>query len=115
MQQRASLASSTSNPQRFSVGAARTSRRPVLYSTSALVRDESSGSRSCRRPGAFGFPRLAHLLAPRQHIFLGIIEAFVNSRALDHVAGAAASYKVSGILLAASRARSNELNRHYPR
>src|SRR6267378_2830630 len=86
MQQRASLASSTSNPQRFSVGAARTSRRPVLYSTSALVRDESSGSRSCRRPGAFGFPRLAHLLAPRQHIFLGIIEAFVNSRALDRVA-----------------------------
>src|ERR1700758_1625415 len=85
----------------------------LLYSRSKHVRDESGGSRSCCRAGALRFPRLAHLLTPCQDIFLGILEAFVNARTFDHIAGAAAGYQVGRVLLAASGARYDEINGHH--
>src|ERR1700675_2544971 len=93
----------------------RADHEPALYSTSSLIRDESSGSGSCRRARALGFPCLAHFLAPRQDIFLGVLEALVNSRPLNHVAGTAAGNQVGRILLALASARNDEINGHHQR
>ena len=49
-------------------------------------------SRFCRGAGALSFPGSTHRFAPRENIFLGILEVLVDPLALDHVARTAAGY-----------------------
>ena len=56
----------------------RSSAGPAIV-VSAPVRDVLGERRFCRWAGVLGFPGLAHLFAPREHIFLGILEVLVEA------------------------------------
>jgi len=57
-------------------------------------------------------PGLAEVFTAGKHLCLRVVEAGIDFRALDGVAGGAAGYEIVGVLLSFSGARDDEIHAH---